>query len=84
MKVKTASDYIEEQSFLLTDPTIKNCINKIHDTKKDSKHKGNYILGTTLGEGTFGKVKLATNIQTNEKVAIKILDKSPPCWLYRH
>ncbi|EGR31917.1 protein kinase domain protein, partial [Ichthyophthirius multifiliis] len=29
----------------------------------------------TLGEGTFGKVKLATQILTNEKVAIKILQK---------
>ena len=29
----------------------------------------------TIGEGTFGKVKLAIHIPTNEKVAIKILDK---------
>jgi len=28
-----------------------------------------------LGEGTFGKVKLATHILTGEKVAIKILEK---------
>jgi len=28
-----------------------------------------------LGEGTFGKVKLATHIITGEKVAIKILEK---------
>lgn len=28
-----------------------------------------------LGEGTFGKVKLATHIYTNQKVAIKILEK---------
>lgn len=32
-------------------------------------------LGKTLGEGTFGKVKLATHILTGEKVAIKILEK---------
>lgn len=31
--------------------------------------------GKTLGEGTFGKVKLATHILTGEKVAIKILEK---------
>ncbi|CAK82168.1 unnamed protein product (macronuclear) [Paramecium tetraurelia] len=31
--------------------------------------------GKTLGQGTFGKVKLATHILTGEKVAIKILEK---------
>jgi 5'-AMP-activated protein kinase, catalytic alpha subunit len=35
-----------------------------------------YILGKTLGEGTFGKVKLGTHILTGEQVAIKILEKS--------
>lgn len=40
-----------------------------------AKSIGNYILGKTLGEGTFGKVKLATHILTGEKVAIKILEK---------
>lgn len=34
-----------------------------------------FILGDTLGEGTFGKVKIATHCQTGEKVAIKILSK---------
>jgi len=33
------------------------------------------ILDKTLGEGTFGKVKLAMHILTGEKVAIKILEK---------
>jgi hypothetical protein len=32
-------------------------------------------LGKTLGEGTFGKVKMGTHILTGEKVAIKILEK---------
>ena len=36
---------------------------------------GRYELGRTLGEGTFAKVKFARNIETNEHVAIKILDK---------
>ena len=34
-----------------------------------------YFLGKTLGEGTFGKVRLGTHILTGEKVAIKILEK---------
>ena len=33
------------------------------------------MLEKTLGAGTFGKVKLATHMQTKEKVAIKILEK---------
>jgi hypothetical protein len=29
---------------------------------------GHYILGKSLGQGTFGKVKLGTHILTGEKV----------------
>ena len=36
---------------------------------------GHYVLGKTIGEGTFGKVKLGTHLLTNESVAIKILEK---------
>ena len=36
---------------------------------------GNYIMGKTIGKGTFGKVKLGVHKQTQEKVAIKILEK---------
>jgi serine/threonine protein kinase len=32
-------------------------------------------MGSTIGEGTFGKVKEAIHILTGEKVAIKILEK---------
>jgi serine/threonine protein kinase len=40
---------------------------------------GNYNLGKTIGEGTFGKVKLGIHIQTQEKVAIKVLEKDRIC-----
>jgi len=35
-----------------------------------------YILGKTIGEGTFGKVKIGTHILTKARVAVKILEKS--------
>ena len=40
---------------------------------------GNYSLGKTIGEGTFGKVKLGIHMQTQEKVAIKVLEKDRIC-----
>lgn len=36
---------------------------------------GHYIIEKSIGEGTFGKVKLGTHTLTGEKVAIKILEK---------
>lgn len=36
---------------------------------------GNYVLGTTLGVGTFGKVKMAVHQLTGHKVAVKILNR---------
>ena len=42
-----------------------------------NKHKqiGEYLLLSTIGRGTFSKVKLGLHIPTKQKVAIKILDK---------
>ena len=36
---------------------------------------GDYSMGKTIGEGTFGKVKLGYHKMTGENVAIKILEK---------
>jgi 5'-AMP-activated protein kinase catalytic alpha subunit len=36
---------------------------------------GNYKLGRDLGKGTFGKVRVGTHLLTDEKVAVKILEK---------
>jgi len=35
----------------------------------------NYFLGRDLGKGTFGKVRVGTHLLTDEKVAVKILEK---------
>ena len=38
--------------------------------KPDKKKRvGGYILGKTLGEGSFAKVRIATHVLTNEKVS---------------
>ena len=42
---------------------------------KKKLNKGPYILGESLGEGAFAKVRLATQIHIKEKCAIKIVDK---------
>ena len=52
-------------------PILRNGVPQ-NETKK---RVGNYLLGNTVGEGTFGKVKIAIHIPTGEKVAVKILEK---------
>ncbi|KAJ8315381.1 hypothetical protein KUTeg_007531 [Tegillarca granosa] len=42
---------------------------------RHSKKVGNYLLGSTIGEGSFAKVREALHIPTGEKVAIKVIDK---------
>ena len=37
---------------------------------------GDYLLEKTIGEGQFGKVKLATHLPSGTRVAIKIIDKA--------
>lgn len=42
---------------------------------KSRTRVGKYELGKTLGEGNFAKVKFATNVDTRDAVAIKILNR---------
>lgn len=46
------------------------------ELKPHERKVGQYILGKTIGEGTFGKVKIGMHILTKAKVAVKILEKS--------
>ncbi len=38
-------------------------------SKQKRQIVGQYMIGKTIGEGTFGKVKLAVHIPTGEKVS---------------
>ena len=33
---------------------------------------GRYRLGRKIGSGSFGEIYIATNVQTNEEVAVKL------------
>ena len=43
---------------------------------KNTRVVGSYLLTKTLGQGTFGKVKEGIHLFTQQKVAVKILEKS--------
>ena len=49
---------------------------KPNNNSNVQKIVGSYMLGKTIGEGTFGKVKIAVHVPTGEKVAVKILEKN--------
>jgi serine/threonine protein kinase len=43
-------------------------IQQQHDPTRPHKTIGSYVLSKTLGRGSMGKVKLAINMKTSEKV----------------
>lgn len=47
-------------------PTSRNFSTK--DVQEKRQVVGQYMLGKTIGEGTFGKVKLAVHMPSGEKV----------------
>lgn len=49
---------------------------KPQDKKAEVKQISHFLFLKTLGEGTFGKVKLGIHNITQQKVAIKILEKN--------
>ncbi|WCJ29622.1 CBL-interacting protein kinase 24 [Euphorbia peplus] len=44
--------------------------------KKVTRKVGKYEVGRTIGEGTFAKVKFASNTETGESVAMKVMAKT--------
>ncbi|XP_063713792.1 hormonally up-regulated neu tumor-associated kinase homolog A-like [Symsagittifera roscoffensis] len=54
---------------------ITNVPNELLEKYPHTKRVGNYLLGKTLGEGSFAKVREGLHTVTGEKVAIKVIDK---------
>ena len=51
-------------------------MNEIMKKEEETEYTiGNYLIKRTLGQGTFGKVKLGIYLPNKEKVAVKILEK---------
>lgn len=55
--------------------SLQSFFNRVSGQPESYKHKAEYKFGKTLGAGTFGIVKRATHIATNEDVAVKIILK---------
>ncbi|KAJ8747620.1 hypothetical protein K2173_014435 [Erythroxylum novogranatense] len=54
---------------------IEEGVGRHQNLKESGMRLGKYELGRTLGEGNFGKVKLAKNIDSGLPFAVKILEK---------
>ncbi|KAJ3261152.1 hypothetical protein HK103_006461 [Boothiomyces macroporosus] len=55
-------------------PMSRQSTNKIPETEPPQQI-GDYRLDKVIGQGTYGKVRLAKHIETDEKVAIKLIEK---------
>ena len=77
-EVNLVQEDVDEQLENRRKELLKNPSTKALNHKKDASIEykiGNYLIQQTLGEGTFGKVKLGIYLPNNEKVAIKVLEK---------
>jgi 5'-AMP-activated protein kinase catalytic alpha subunit len=45
------------------------------EEREGERRIGDFLLGKTIGQGTFNKVKIARHVHSNEQVAIKLIDK---------
>ena len=64
-----------ETKFILYSSSSRQRNTTVSPTLEKNKTIGDYLLLSTIGRGTFSKVKLGIHIPTKQKVAIKILDK---------
>ncbi|CAF0868718.1 unnamed protein product [Rotaria sordida] len=74
----TSNSYL--RSDVLPCPQINLPQNHLQQQQQQQPHRqmkiGKYFLDRTIGKGNFAVVKLATHCDTQQKVAIKIIDKS--------
>ena len=75
LKIPSAPNLISKSLSIMLLEEEKSSQEKDSDSNREYKI-GNYMVKYTLGQGTFGKVKLGIYIPNNEKVAIKILEKN--------
>ena len=75
LKIPSAPNLISKNLSIILLEEEKSSQEKDSDSNREYKI-GNYMVKYTLGQGTFGKVKLGIYIPNNEKVAIKILEKN--------
>ena len=66
---------IDNNKFNLYSSSSRQRRNTISPNIEKNKKIGDYLLLSTIGRGTFSKVKLGLHLPTKQKVAIKILDK---------
>jgi serine/threonine protein kinase len=70
------ADPLYNEAILSKEGIMNQISQKEFKLKAHERKIGQYILGKTIGEGTFGKVKIGMHILTKNKVAVKILEKS--------
>ena len=66
---------IETAKFVLYSSSSRQRNTTVSPNVEKKKKIGDYLLLSTIGRGTFSKVKLGLHIPTKQRVAIKILDK---------
>ena len=75
--IKSHSANLFYSKNILLNPQEEEENDYIQENDDNKEYKiGNYMIKFTLGQGTFGKVKLGIYLPNNEKVAIKILEKN--------
>ena len=75
-EVNENNDAEEEDEEILSIPPEGITIADINDSEQREKIMCDFTIKQVIGEGTFATVRLAVNKQTEEQVAIKIMEKS--------